>query len=629
MNKILIVGHPQSGYEEVESLLSACGMGSAQPSRREGFLPTEISDTLCKAHGASPNHRLGSPDEIQQIEAGAVWHGMALDLMLGNLDQEFWGWADPQAVRLLNYWRDLDPKITFVLLYDRPHSALTQAKADEAVSLSADSLSHRIRSWTAYNAALLHFFHRNPQRCLLVNSQQVRQSASSYLQQLRARIDAPWSERMEQLAMPDAPPAPGVCSAMDIDASETTEPGVSHNKNLAPAYPAGQRMDNLAPLLEPAPAEGALMAYLADALLQQHPASLELYEELQAVANLPLADDLAVECSPLDAWVDMATQQRRLNEQDRLAGAQQEEIDELGHRLQQSAALADQKQQQIERLAEAQGRAEQLAQERQNMLDEQTRLLETQTTAAQQRLAELQHAQQALQQAQQESEQENELLLSQLHQVQEELERYYLESQQQAQQLQALQEADKLAGERQQQIEQLRQQLSAETKRAAESTATVDTALQQENELLLTQLHQVQEELERYYLENQRLKTAPARAPEPALYGAGDRIRQQLSYKLGATMIQRSRSLAGWASMPWALLREVHRHRRDRPRRLARKLPPIHRYRDAHEAERHRNHLSYRLGQAMLANARTPFGWVRMPWALHREVREFRRRQRR
>jgi hypothetical protein len=145
--------------------------------------------------------------------------------------------------------------------------------------------------------------------------------------------------------------------------------------------------------------------------------------------------------------------------------------------------------------------------------------------------------------------------------------------------------------------------------------------------LLLAQLHQVQEELERYYLESQRLKTAPARAPEPALYGAGDRIRQQLTYKLGATMIQRSRSLGGWASMPWALLREVRHHRRKKNQRPAHELPPIHRYRDAHEAERYRNHLSYRLGQALLTNARNPVGWVRMPWALHREVREFRRRQ--
>lgn len=41
MNKILIVGHPQSGFEEVEQVLHDCGMAYAQPSRREGFLPAE------------------------------------------------------------------------------------------------------------------------------------------------------------------------------------------------------------------------------------------------------------------------------------------------------------------------------------------------------------------------------------------------------------------------------------------------------------------------------------------------------------------------------------------------------------------------------------------------------------
>lgn len=75
--------------------------------------------------------------------------------------------------------------------------------------------------------------------------------------------------------------------------------------------------------------------------------------------------------------------------------------------------------------------------------------------------------------------QENEILLLQLHQVQEELESTFL-SKQQLEKVQLEQKADpKLQ-------EQLKEQ-------------------QQENELLLLQLHQVQEELERYFLEHQKL----------------------------------------------------------------------------------------------------------------------------
>ena len=495
MNKILIVGHPQSGYKEVEELLNACGMAGAQPSRREGYLPQQISATLCKAHNASTLQRIEAGSDVQQINVGPLWNGMALDLMLGNLDQEFWGWSDPQAIFLLDYWLSLDPAITFVFVYDKPQSVLTRMDAQSAAGLDSQSLQQRAHGWTAYNAALLHFFLRHPQRCLLVNTQQVRASAASYLQQMRARIDAPWSDRMDQLAGP-------------LALTEGDAPVDADTDSLALAA-AGCTADTS----RRSPSD-ALTTYLADALLSQHTASLQLYEELQSCANLPLDDEVGrIVPAALDAWQSMVARQLELQEQ----------------------------------------------------LDEQTR--------------------------QREFEKKNELLLNQLRQVQEEL----------------------------------------ETARVKPSAPPAE--LLQENELLLNQLHQVQEELARYYLEAKSLKhkvapaAAPAKPAEPVYYGAGQRIRQQLSYKLGATMIERSRSVGGWVSMPIELLRVARQHQRELPLRAAQKLPPIHKYRDAHEAERYRNHLSYRLGQTLLQSVRSPIGWARLPMAIRHEVREHRNRQ--
>ena len=42
-----------------------------------------------------------------QIDVAPVWQGLAMDLMLGNLDEPLWGWADPQAAgarRLVRTW---------------------------------------------------------------------------------------------------------------------------------------------------------------------------------------------------------------------------------------------------------------------------------------------------------------------------------------------------------------------------------------------------------------------------------------------------------------------------------------------------------------------------------------------
>lgn len=603
MNKILIVGHPLSGYQEVERLLRACGMAPALPSRRDGFLPEQISATLAKAHNAPALQRLGNGDaELRQLTPGPVWHGMALDLMLGNIDQPLWGWADPQAIHWLNYWRDLDPDLHFILVYDRPHSLLTRSKADPATPDSPEDLARQARQWAAYNAALLHFFHRNPQRCLLVHSEQARRSASAYLNQVRARIDAPWVERLGLEGNHTGPHASG-----------TPTPCVT--QDLPPALASGDTGET---------PDAPLALLVADTLLRDQPESRQLYEELQAAANLPLAldDEPGRDTAlALQAWAALNAQRQRQRHQDKL----------------------------LQQLEAGQAQAEALAAEHWRLLqaEQQLRAQDAQTHSA--ALADLSTARQQIEQQQRELQQDNELLLSQLHQVQEELERHYLNSQQQATQLEALSAQQQQA---EQQAAQLKERLAAAEQRAAEAARqaqakaqelksaqselselqarpAVDPQLSEENDLLLTQLHRVQEELERYYLENQRLKAqvAPPKPEKPAFYGAADRVRQQLSYRIGARMIQNSRSLGGWVAMPWAVLGEVRRFKREQPEREARKLPPIHTYRDAHEAERVKQHLSYRLGQAYLANAKSPVGWLRMPFAIQREAKAFRQRQ--
>lgn len=566
INKILVVGHPLSGYGAVETLLNSCGMTPPQPSRRDRFLPAEISMTLCKAHQVSPVDPHSSGAEIEQVEVGPIWNGMALDLLLGNIDQELWGWADPQAVYLLDYWKALDPRLAFVLVYDTPEQLIARA-FDEKTQLSPEALQRVTRNWSVYNAALLHFYHRNADRCLLVHAQQVRESASTYLQQVRTRIGAP--------VLADRP---------DTVADTALE--------LAPRSTAATQQD-------------ALKAYIAHALIQQQPDTMQLYEELQSVANLPLTEQDAAPYTPLDAWLSMATMQTYHADQSARAQvhaqAQDAQIQAIGKRLNGAEALAGERQQHIDQLEKAQSTSRQQAQEQQ---------------------------------------QENELLLLQLHQVQEELERNYLEGQQQKEKVKALQETEKLAAERAAQNEQLKKQLATQTqlvqaqaeqiKGAASKPPAINPEHQQENELLLLQLHQVQEELERYYLENQKLKqkpTATAKPPKPVYYGAADRVKRQLSYRLGATMISQSRSFSGCLSMPLALLKQVREFRLEKKAQGDARLPSIMNYADAFEAERVKQHLSYRLGAALIAHGKTPLGWIKLPFALRREVKAFRQQR--
>jgi hypothetical protein len=146
--------------------------------------------------------------------------------------------------------------------------------------------------------------------------------------------------------------------------------------------------------------------------------------------------------------------------------------------------------------------------------------------------------------------------------------------------------------------------------------------LEEEIDLILTQLHQVQEELERYYLENQDLKK---KLPQPQTkpYGAAQRIQKRLSYRLGAVMIANSRSLTGWFRMPFALASEARAYRADKHARGDQKLPPIHTYADASDAERYKKHLSYRLGEVFIKYIKTPWGWLVLPFVIRGTIKNF------
>lgn len=597
MNKIIVVGHPQSGLEKVHELLLACGMTQALPSRREGFTPEQISATLLKAHGVLPVQQVRSADELQQIAVAPVWQGLALDLVLANMDQPLWGWADVQAVYLLDYWKAQDPKTMFVLVYDAPQTALTR-HAVEHLETDPEALQAKVNAWVAYNAALLSFHLRNPERSLLVHADQVQTSATHYVQQLSARMDAP-------LQLPGAAQGRLNISVTDDGVLDGVQPVLQAETAEVDIVQEGTNMAASQSDLQ----SHALAQWLAQQLLQEYPEAQELYAQLQAAASMPqraqqqgtsLLAGHDLQLQHYQAWAAFVAQQTAMQQSTaRLA--------QLGATLQDRQQQLQHSHRQIEQLQQTHLNTQQRVQEQEQLLSKYTAALQT-------------------------SEQENGLLLEQLHKVQEELESRYLQSQEQAKQLAELPKLQaelKSAQEKAAKLQQTEAQLKKELQQAAAKPASAE--LQEENGLLLSQLHKVQEELERYYLENRQLKSGGSKLKSQSkqtYYGAAERVKQQLSYRLGATMIAQSRSVGGWLRMPFALNAEFKRFKQDQAARANQKLPPIAQYRDAHEAERVKQHLSYRLGARMIANSKTLGGWVAMPWALLGEAQAFRKERR-
>ncbi|HDW9246827.1 TPA: hypothetical protein RNC24_001847 [Campylobacter coli] len=99
-------------------------------------------------------------------------------------------------------------------------------------------------------------------------------------------------------------------------------------------------------------------------------------------------------------------------------------------------------------------------------------------------------------------------------------------------------------------------------------------------------------------------------------YGtAKTRIQNQLSYKLGQAMIINSKSLLGYLIMPMILLNIIISHKQEQKiyqekikKDPSLKLPPLESYPDYKEALKLKNHLSYKLGEALIQANKTWYG---------------------
>ncbi|MCV3430648.1 sulfotransferase family 2 domain-containing protein [Campylobacter lari] len=114
------------------------------------------------------------------------------------------------------------------------------------------------------------------------------------------------------------------------------------------------------------------------------------------------------------------------------------------------------------------------------------------------------------------------------------------------------------------------------------------------------------------------------------------RIQNQLSCKLGQAMIVNSKSFLGCLMMPVALLSIVISHKQEQKiyqekiqKDPSLKLPPLESYPDYKEALKLKNHLSYKLGQALIKANKTWYkgGYVKMWFEIRKLKREFKNKK--
>lgn len=172
------------------------------------------------------------------------------------------------------------------------------------------------------------------------------------------------------------------------------------------------------------------------------------------------------------------------------------------------------------------------------------------------------------------------LLLVQLHTAQEEIEKLALEKETIKSEFEKIVEVSK------QQIENLKN----------------------ENQLLLNQLHILQEEFEN------KPKTKNDSYKIELRHGAAERIKKELPYVVGSTIIQNSKSLTGVVKLPFDLANIVKHHNTI-------ELPNLN---EDDDAKHIKNHLSYKIGKEVVDSIESPSKIFTLPTRLSKEILKFR-----
>ena len=387
-------------------------------------------------------------------QPGPVWQQLAAELMLANMDQPVWAWADTSAMALLDFWAQFDPGIRFLLLAETPAHALLRStpKADETTT-DADAA---LQQWQNTHQHLLHFALRQPQRCTLVWSHHAQSDPQQLAALLAAKWQLPWQ-----------------------------------------AQPAKQAST---------PVPCPLAEHLANHLTQTSPLAQQLMQELHACVT-PLQSQLSAPPAPLQLLMQYQALQSQAVRAQQIGPLQKQ----LTHSQTEHQAKQKQLQEQIEQALKAQEKTQAQLQELRAQHEKCQQQLDRSTAELHKTQQNLEQSQKSLRTAQDTAARLPELQ-KQLDSTRQQLQDKAQQAEQQQQQIKTLTEQ---TAQLQKAVQDKTQSLAQQEQTAAQLKSVTDTLqkteheraeLQQESDQLLAQLHETQEELESYCIQNEELQ---------------------------------------------------------------------------------------------------------------------------
>jgi hypothetical protein len=197
MKTICITGLLPDYNDAVMDILVRGGVQPALQSTRDHMLDMRTwHERLARNESGMP-----SPG----YEPGRLWEQLAGDIFLANLHVPMWGWADRASLGLLDFWRDFDAGVHFLLL----HVPVEQWLADRLAEGATDPKPLLVQ-WERATEAMLRFHLRNQARSCIVDATLAVQAPQRLLEACRDSWSLPLAT---QSARSPAVPEQGILPA--------------------------------------------------------------------------------------------------------------------------------------------------------------------------------------------------------------------------------------------------------------------------------------------------------------------------------------------------------------------------------------------------------------------------------
>ncbi len=181
MTIFCITGFSKDSVQLTERILQDSGMSQHLPLERDPSMD------LLRWHERVSNAQELSLHTSQDLtvstnQPSRLWQQLAIDLMVSNMNSVHWGWAHLGSVQWLEFWSQLESEIRFVLVCeDRASLVCRLVEQGE----TPESMDGHLALWAQKHQDMLRFNLRNPNKSILIWGNDAQLHPSKLIQKIQ------------------------------------------------------------------------------------------------------------------------------------------------------------------------------------------------------------------------------------------------------------------------------------------------------------------------------------------------------------------------------------------------------------------------------------------------------------